>query len=306
MDFNQRLYSTIENLRTMLRLNHKQWAPILSMSQKEYFKTYLQRKELSIESLKSICHATNVSMDKLMLGNIDYSAAVFYFRGDKEYIPELYTVAAFSRKKTLDNSITYFGDAFGWRSTEIALRHLQIPRTALLKKDMPVNINLMVDLLRFYRTSYCSDSHLYRMGASFLFSNRGTALDKALQKNKKPKEVYEHVAIELMPFFEKNCVYTIEKISDTNCIVKSEGAAEVKELLKSKRIGAQEVCISRTGLMSSLPGFINLPNAQVTEMSCVHRGDSLCRFNINYEKAYAVSRSPNKRFKGSRGFLHLV
>lgn len=110
-------------------------------------------------------------------------------------------------------------------------------------------------------------------------------LGEALRPMKTPAKVYEHMTVDLISFFERNCTYTLTDLDENSCILESRSNRDVAEALRVRHLGSIDGCLQKAGVLSSAPGYIGLPYAHVNESSCVHRGDDVCRFEVNFEKA---------------------
>jgi predicted hydrocarbon binding protein len=110
------------------------------------------------------------------------------------------------------------------------------------------------------------------------------------RRSQEPIEIYERMFGDLLQFYENNHHYFILSLDDEGCLVEVCSNPDVAEALSLYHLGSSDLCQTRAGVMASAPGYIGLPSAEVTEVTCVHRGDVSCRFEINVGFANRVAK----------------
>lgn len=283
------LFNAMERLRCTLDHDHREWAALLRLSYKEYERIWSQRKPLPATALVHVAERLHLSIDQLTRGDIDYNAVAAHYSGDFKHIPEKYLVAATSRKSTALCIIDFTTKTSGWMTGLEALRWLQIHPAALHDETTNVNIRFMTELFGFLRKKRLTDEHIRLIGSDTGVRSQNSALGKRLACAKSPSEVYESMIVELIAFWERNCDYQLIKLTRSNCLIKSSTNQEVAEKLRVRHVGSSNVCLFRMGLLSSAPGYIGLPFANVEEKACVHRGDPACLFEVDFRKAAHVA-----------------
>lgn len=279
------LNSMQERLRATLGIEHSAWASVLRLTTKEYAKVLSGKKPLTVLSLFAISERFSLSIELMMQNRLDYAAVVEHQAGNLAYLPERYTVAAFSKRRTAVNFLGYIENTYGWRLRSEALRHFQMTEASFSDPDATINVQFLTDLMGFLRKRGLSDKDFFEIGAHSLVTNRKSLLGEALCKKKSPSQVYETMTVELISFFERNCSYRLARLTEDSCVLESHSNSDVASALRVKHLGSVDGCLQRAGILASAPGYIGLPRARVFELTCVHRGDSKCRFKVDFGQA---------------------
>ncbi len=282
----QRLRSTIEKIRGSLELSKEELLDILELTEKEYTQVVAFKKDLPLLSAHAFAERFDLSLDRLMRGEVDLGALTKRFRqGDVEALPERYANVAFSRRRTSINILDYVRDTFGWQARAQILRYFQMNEAHFVDPDKTVNFQFITDLCEYLKTKKDSDDEMFmQMGAYSVISNGNSNLARLYSKMNGPKELYETVfTLLIQSYYDKNVDYRLVQLSDTSCGVIAYPNQEVQEGLRKINIGSREVCLSRIGSFSCLTGYLQLPFAHVRKSKCIHSGDSYCYYYIDFE-----------------------
>lgn len=305
MDFYKKLYSTLESLRVMLDLDHSAWADNLGLTKSDYFKIYHQRKPIAPACIEQLAAKLHIGFDGLITGRFDRKAVLEHARGNEHYLPEQYTVAAFSKMRSVISILSYVTREFGAHTAYTLLRDLQVQPGNLGQPESPVNYLLILDTLEWLSRTNEMPGHLLKIGAEQVVQNKKSALGAALKDLASPARVYERMVNDFVSLYEKNCSYRIDKLTDTFCVVQSKTLQEAADGLKMTHVGSPLGCMAKAGILAATPGYIDLPHAQVIEKSCVFRGDDVCSFEVNFELAEYRSTHPGQKDQAASGNLIL-
>lgn len=287
----EELVAMIERLRVTLDIGSEAWSDILRVTPKEYGRIKAGLKPLSATSLVYIIDKFNLSAEALFAGKIDYSAAAAHYHGNIEHIPERFMVAATSRRRTALNILDYVEKNAGWQTALLAKRHFQINDAALVNKDGYINIIFMTELLDYFRSKGLNANQLMATGSYNTLMNRETPLGAELSALGTPSAVYETMLVDRISYLEKNCDYKILRLNKNSCVLQVKSKRDVADALGLREIGSENAYLYKAGVFSATPSYLGLPFADVKETSCVHKGGSSCRFEVDYSRASYISHA---------------
>ena len=230
-----------------------------------------------------------LSLDRIATGEIDYKALSERMGGNALYLPERYSLAAFSKRRTSINLLKYLEDHFHWNMKRNILNHFQLSEAIFSDPDANINFLFPTDLCEYMVRSGYSETIFPQMGAYSIATNIGTEAGNLIAALKTPKLVYEGVMLGLAEnVFDRNCNYRILKLDDRECWIEANFTEELKDTLKLAVIGNKHVCSIRGGTFASLIGYLDLPFAKVTEVNCIHKGDHSCVYHVDYSEAQSL------------------
>lgn len=276
----------LERLRTTLSMDVKSWSEILDVSVEDYAAIQNNSKPVSIVTLARVTDHLQLTLESLMNNRIDYRAVAARHSGDNAFLPERYVVGAMSKRRSSYNLLTATEDLLGWRARSMAMRHLQVTEAAFTNLDDVINLRFNTDLCDYLAKHYGGSHLFHQMGAYFIINNLNSPIGKALAKNKTLMELYQQFIEELVPkYWENNFRYRIVSIGPG--FIRAEGVPnpDVADSLKVQNPGSASVCQTKVGLVSSVAGCLGVPFAHVEEISCVHRGDDKCVYDIDFERS---------------------
>jgi hypothetical protein len=273
----------------------------LYLTQKEYENLRMARKDVPAHSILLLSQELEIDPENLSYGRLDYKAFELHQGGKALYIPERYSIGAFSTRATslpiLEYSDLHLGEGF----TDSLLRKLQIRRTAFEFPNEKINILFPTDAFDFFMKLGQPKNVLFQMGNYFTSVHHKTEIGQRLRQCDTVEKIYEVHFSELAPTLERNCAYSLSKSSSSTCVVEAKEKEEVLSALQLKHLGSTHTCIFKSGVLAGLPSFLDLPLASTLHTHCVHQGDSHCRYEVNFEYALAVHKkrlkAPNPKQK---------
>lgn len=239
----------------------------------------------SLMSITSFTQSLNISIESLITGKLCFNTLYAHHRGNPDQIPERYSRATFSKRKTTIHLLDFIETNFGWQTKKNILNHFQINESFMSKPDAEVNFLLPSDICEYLGQNYRMPMDVIRkMGAHSTFTNKNTFAGKTLYRLGSPKNLLEQFFGQLVnQHFEKNQTYRIIKLTDRFCMVETSFKEELKDNLKTSHLGNVFACNSIAGTMSSLTAYLDLPTSRVTKVDCVHQGGCSCKFLIDFE-----------------------
>jgi predicted hydrocarbon binding protein len=228
---------------------------------------------------------------------IDFGLLASRVRGDAGQFPERYVAGAFSRKRTSINILAYLEDFHSWEMRDQILRQFQMSEAALRDPNEWINVRFLSDLCEYLSKHGFSESALVAMGSYSLITNFDSNLGIEFRKLQSPSEVIENCFGPLVTLYDRNIDYKIAELHEECAVIEARSNRDVLDALKIREIGNTPYCQVKSGVFSSLVGYLGLPFARVEETSCVHRGDEYCRYEIIYE--HAAWQNKRNRFRRS-------
>jgi hypothetical protein len=295
------LIRLLEKLRDHLEVSKGIWSEYLGLNAREYGKVLEHKEPLSAVSLYHVSERLGLNPSVFETGRIDYVALLEAHRGNRHYINPAYLVAASSRKFTVVNAMNFIEKYRGGYLRIAASRHLQIDEDYWSDWEKPdseqVNIRLIGDLWSFLRSRGLQDEDFRALGAHSITTYRSTHLGKSLSSFHHPRDLYEYLFGDFVKNIEQNHLYRITRLDSRICVIESWTNPDVSQALGVRNVGSLDICQVRSGIMESMPTFLDLPAAVVHETHCIHRGDPVCRFTCDFSRASAPER---------RGYLALA
>jgi hypothetical protein len=261
------------------------------MTEKDYQSFRSGATELSLLGLSRVANYLDLNLENLMDGKIDYKAISARFQGDSFYIPESYSENGFSRRRTAVNLLDAAEEFLGWQARVSALKYLQTSETALRDLDATINLQFQVDLCNYLQRKYRCDDTFFAMGAYSVVTNHKTEFGKRMAAQKRVSTIYQFFIEEFLSnHWEKNYHYRLTKLTDTSCQI--EAVPNPDAMTQAGRYpGSALICQTKAGVSACVPGYLGLPFAHVREIKCVHRGDSSCVQEVDFEMpAYQMRR----------------
>jgi len=286
------LRETVERLRASAALDSRAsrhvWLDVLGMTHKQYQDFLQGQRELPEKSIESLAAFLQISPEEIRAGSVDYRSVAIRWENGGNTLPERYSVAAFARRRTAIASFDYIEKQMGWRTRHEVVRRLGVNEAVFSDLMAPINLRIMTDTIDCLHSRHgLMASDFFRMGAHSAAVNRGTLVGDILSATSSPAEAYQIFLTELIGFFEQNTKYTIVRLTNERCTVDVLSYPYVAEALSCKHLGNWGICALKGGILSTIPIYAGWSAAKVTEHLCVHRGDSVCR----YEVVFPTSKS---------------
>jgi hypothetical protein len=280
----RRLISSLERIRFTLNLSDKEWNDLLEVSSTDYERVRKGLRQLPVTSVAKLAERLDLTLEALLEGNIDYMALSARARGDTGYLPEQYRIGARSKRWSSINYLAYIEANWGWKARVQSLRHLQVSDSVFLKPEERINLRFLSDLLEFFRMRGYSDFHFFGMGAHTLITYRNAPFGRTLAAADDVPEMYDLLVNELLPtHIEKNFTYRLLRMNGTGCVIEAVPTPGLAESMGLRQLGSPAVCMTKVGLTASIPGYAGLPYSKVHESKCIHRGDTSCRLEVDFE-----------------------
>lgn len=262
-----------------------EWLEILGVRESDYESFLCGGKELPDHALEALCERVKVTPRQLRSGQVDFHEITLLNSPLREF-PERYRVAAFGRRRTTIHAVNFVEKKCGWRVRSELLEGHGIGECLLTDPMGTISIQCLTDICDVLRTRYAYvDGDFFRMGTYAGLARQNPALCTLLDTCESPAEIYERLFSDLMRFFEHNCRYLVQNLESKKCVVDVMDRRSIAEALERKNLGSPSICALKAGWMSAAPAYLGLPFATVRELKCVHRGDAVCRFEIDFEEA---------------------
>ncbi len=290
-----KLWENIESIRWSLRFSHKDVADMLLLTLKEYETLKQKKAALSAKSIMNFTLQLEIDPLKLIEGTIDIMALVQRRYSDRAYIPERYQVAAFSRRRTSIHILDYLNKRIGPKYVDSILWKFDLDRAAFTNPDLTINIRFLTDLCSHLHQHGASYDTFYQMGVNSTSVNKDSPFAILMRGSRSVLDAYDLQINHLSHFYDQNYNYRILFGDSTSVVIESTQRENVLNLLQTPSFGSTYVCTARSGVMAAMAGLMGLPVAHSQETHCIHRGDSACRYHVNFEEAarsFQFSRRP--------------
>ena len=285
------IWKTIDQIKNTLQVPHSEMAEFLGLPVTRYQKMKSKELPLSLVEATALVKKLNLSLEAFVYNQIDYLSLAEHHSGNLNYIPKKYLFGAYSKRRTVTGFLDYIEYLRGSRVRGNILRHFQITEASLENGEKPINIIFMQDLFKLIRKDCFGDLDYINIGAFSAVANKGSPLHHSLLMTNSISEAYEHLIVDLVRYYEHNCDYRLVKLTSEGCVVESTPSQSLVDAHQNYNIGSREICLCRSGILTSVPTYINEFNSKVIETRCIHQGDPICSFEVQYNRAKRPSSS---------------
>lgn len=286
-----KILDTLQRLQTALSFNEEKFSSLLNLRLDEYRQLHSTHTPPSLQAIERLADQIDLCPEAILSGNINYAILSSRFSGCPTILPEKYTFASYSKRRTSIHLLDSIETRFGWKMRSDILKELQVNEAIFLDPDGFISIQFLVDLCSAIQSRLPQKDILFEMGKTSVNSNYHSKLGEIYLRLAGPKQIYENTFPELAKlYYDLNTHYKILKLSDTHCTLKTTPNPLLLELLKSKTIGSLGTCEQKRGVIACYPAYQHLPHAKVIETQCMHRGDLHCIFDIDFEYSTHINR----------------
>ena len=273
---------TLEHLRAATRIEFQDWYDVLQMRWEDYQDFKVGRSVLPARSLMRVADHFALEFDNILSGKIDFKALTMKFEEGDETMPGNYLQAAHGRRRTSITSVDFLEARHGWRLRMDVTRKLGVSETALSDPFAPISMQFITDLCSHLHRRQFRAQDFFDMGTYSYVGNKDSLVSKLFSELRTPAEVYELWFTETMKLFERNCFYTIKRMGDSSLTLDVLSRPDVAADMGVRHLGNEHVCSLKAGMFAIQPKYLDLPPATVRETKCVHKGDEVCRFEIDF------------------------
>jgi hypothetical protein len=281
----KQFWKTIEKLRRTAGLKHSDIAELLMISDRHYQTRHDLKRPPHVHGVLSLTRHFDLDPRKLLQGNVDWLVLEKRLKGDVDAIPDRYSVAAYSRRRTSIHALSYLERTMGKTYVYDVLRKFDLTEAAFSNPDAYINIQFMTDLCDYLEKLGTTKEQFITMGYESARVNKNIGFSRNILEGLKVKDVYGFLVGNLLGYFEKNCGYSLDSLKETHCVVHAKPNEEVANALKTNKLGSFATCQVKSGVGASFPMSFGLPPATVRETRCIHNGDPYCAFAFNFELA---------------------
>jgi hypothetical protein len=275
-------WAKLDDLRSHMSLGHEAMADRLALTPKRYSMLYFNKIEPPICAVEAMLEEFDIDSDVFFFGELDYKTLEAHARGHYSRLPERYTVAAYSKKRTVIPLLSCLEAFQGKPSVERLLSRFQCRPEAFQDPNEPINIRFVSDLCDHLSKTGFEDRLLYQMAKTSSLLSRDAELRKRFADCRNPTEVFEKITTQLGHVFDTNHSYKIDKIIDGGIRLTSRFDKAVMEELKQSSLGNKPCCVLRAGTLSTIPTIIGNETARVKKAECSHDGSELCAYDITF------------------------
>jgi hypothetical protein len=237
---------------------------------------------LGDHSLERVSGYFGCPSEHLLSGQINFSELAIRFEPQNVTLPAEYLHAAHGRRRATISAIDFLERWAGWRLKLATVRKFNLPEAELRNPFAPVSVQLLTDICVFLRERGFIDFDYHRMGEFTFEANRGSMVARLLAECMSVAQLYDFYFNQVMPLLEANCHYDLVTLSSTHGVVEVRTISDVGAELGVRHIGSRELCAFKRGIIAVMPRYLGDLPARVCETSCVHRGDSICRFEFDF------------------------
>jgi hypothetical protein len=238
-----------------------------------------------IEQLSRLASRFRFSLERFFTDEIDLDVIRQHLNGDHLALSARYLPGGFSKRNIIINMLNFIEATKGRRLKVMLMDHLYLTDAIYFDPGGSVNVLLFEDATQYLFKMNLRPSDIVHMGGHSIFTNRKTPFANRLGEHRSVREMFEYYLTDLIKSVEMNNLYRLHALSSTECLLESHENPELLDILKVKHVGGIGRCLYRAGALAAAPAYMGLPNARVSEKTCVHRGDRFCSFHIDFSMA---------------------
>lgn len=276
---------TLERIRLTAKMSRHDWLDLLGMQYSEYQKFKSGQLTLSESSLRNVAGEFAIPVQLLESGAVDFSDLSIRLEDDDVVMPEKYRKAAYSRKRSLLSAFDYLEKTYGWRLRLDIQQKFGVPERQLQNAFETISIRFITDMCQYLKRRSFAPSDFHAMGSYAFEGNRNTVVAKLFGQMRSPAEAFEFLFGDALKLYEQNCEYKIVRLDRHHAVIDMISNPHVAAETGVRHLGNEHTCHFKGGIIASTPRYLGLPEATVTHTTCVHRGDSRCRYEIEYGEA---------------------
>ncbi len=284
---------TLERLRWTANLSQQQWLDVIGIQWWQYHCIKAGIEPTPETVIERAAQYFNIKPEDITSGTLEFAEIAAVSHRDTT-IPDRYADAAFGRQRTTITSLEFLENYYGWRLKLDTLNAHHVTEADLRDPFSPISMNLISDICTYLHDHrHFRAEHFLAMGAYSYIANRHTLVGQLLSEQKNPVDLYDFFFHEALKLFEQNCNYTITKQCPNGITVEIVTNADVAAECGVRHLGNIHICHLKAGMLVTLTRYLDLPNAKVRKTACVHRGDSACRYEIEFPQKTTIGFTPH-------------
>lgn len=275
------LWRNIEALKEAATLNDGHMSIVMGLDEAHFRQLNEFAFDIPLYAAARLSESFNVDIMSLLAGQIDPEAGALFFLNGPEALPERYRPAQFSRVRSVLNLLRGVEERCGSDYLERLLRRTQVPRASLHDADASINVHFLNDLTSLLIERGWSREELFSLGQFSFQTHQNSSFGKTMATYGNWKNLFEALVHQHAAAFDRNYDYRLVHCSDDSVVIEGHPREEVMEGLKTTVFDNEYACLTRMGVMSTIPCYIGLTPAIVRKTKSVARGDEFNRYEIH-------------------------
>jgi len=272
---------TIDFVKRFYETSKQQILDALGFSKAQFQEFLNGEREINAIQFFNLAQTFNFSFKAFFENKVDIEAIKKHNAGDISHVPKEYQTKIGTKNFIISLSLEYVEIDLGPSVKQNIINYLQLPAIydpeGEIGQKASDDLNNYLDSLGFTPDDYLKLGYycISRIMQTFFPDTSG--LPPTL--NEYIKWFFE----EVMPkWVEKNCIYKISKIEEGLIEYEAQINPELKEKFTKEKTGTLNQCFKKIGGTKALIDYYASNNAVVTHPKCLHQGDDVCLFVINY------------------------
>ncbi len=274
----------VRKIQFLLNENDDSMSLYFEYSTNDFVKVMNSGKSFRLYNYQKFLDVMNVDLESVLNDTVDFKTILFQMHKDMYYFPEIYTLSANGKKRTVINILDYIEKIMGATYKTLLLRKFQLRPYHLSNPDELINNNFIVDLLDVLKKNGFTEEQILKTGEESYYSNKNSDVGRIFAKYKTPSKLIPGIFEEHIDYYDRNFTYKIIKLNDNSCQLEVSQNNEVAESLGKTKIGSTLLSLYKAGVMTSFPKYIVLPNAEVKLVRCAHQNAPACRYEMKFFK----------------------
>lgn len=263
---------------------------MLSVSERSYRRLLASNRAPGAAQVLQLTRELKLDPERLARGEVDMAALLTRHRGPANELPEVYSVAAYSKRRTSLHLLSYLERQLGPEAVDELLWRFDLDHRSFKDPDGVINLRFLTDLTGYLARKGATPDLLFDMGANAARVNRDSELGILLRSCESVPEAYDLQVNHLMGHYDRNFRYRLLSLTESHCVIECRERSDVTEALRVRHLGSSQVCEVKLGVSGAVTAYLGLPVSRAVETHCVHRGDATCRYLVDFAPAAAELR----------------
>jgi hypothetical protein len=276
-------WNKLNKVQDILFLDDERMSSLLELTEHDFVNFRANSISLDLNRMDQLLDRIGISLNSFFEETYDINLLRKRFLGSVYDLPERYSLAQFSRTRTLTNCLKYIELKYGVHIKNSILRGLQIDPRFFDDPDRLTNINLMKDLLTVYSGIGLNADDFISMGKMSYLMNKEGAFGELCRAHQTVEDLVIDLCENHSHKFDQNYEYSVSKIEDGAIYISSRPSENSLEYFSMEEMGSDEICFTKLGVFGSFPYYLGQGSSYAEKTKCMREGNSSYEYKILYK-----------------------
>lgn len=277
-------WGNIQKIQDILALKNAEVAELLELSSLEYVTSKLKRGPIDLQRMDAFLDRVGMSLDTFFEGHFDKDQIQNFYYGELDSLPARYDFAKYSKARTIINCLTYIELKYGPELKNSIVRSLNMDIRFFEDPERVLNIKLLKDLCVILKNFGLTDQDFVDMGRMSHYTNKSDKLGQILSSHRNMEDMMHDICDRHSTSFDQNFEYFVTGKDEGEISIGFKPTEYVLEHLGHFEIVSDQVCLTKRGVFSAFPLYLDYDKSYVKKTKCMLEGDNHYEYKIFYSK----------------------